>query len=101
VRSHHERLDGKGYPDGLCDGQIPLEARIIAVADTYDAMTTSRPYRNALPHEVAVAEIRAGSGSQFGPEVVKAFEQLVDKGSLSVAAGEELFSSLFGDSVGV
>lgn len=101
VRSHHERLDGKGYPDGLRDGEIPREARIIAVADTYDAMTSSRPYRDALPHEVAVAEIRSGSGSQFGPEVVAAFERLVDRDALSVAAGEQLFRSLFGDSVGV
>ena len=101
VRSHHERLDGKGYPDGLRDGEIPREARIIAVADTYDAMTSSRPYRSALPHEVAVVEIQDGSGSQFGPEVVQAFERLVERGSLSVEAGEELFRSLFGDSVGV
>ena len=101
VRSHHERLDGKGYPDGLRDGEIPREARIIAVADTYDAMTTSRPYRDALPHEVAVAEIRDGSGSQFGPEVVEAFERLVARDALSVEAGEQLFLSLFADSVGV
>ncbi len=49
VRSHHERMDGKGYPDGLADAEIPLAPRIIAVADTYDAMTTSRPYRAGLP----------------------------------------------------
>ena len=58
VRSHHERMDGKGYPDGLADAEIPLAARIIAVADTYDAMTTSRPYRAGLPPERAAAEIQ-------------------------------------------
>lgn len=101
VRSHHERIDGKGYPDGLVDSDIPRDARIIAVADTYDAMTTSRPYRDALSHEVAVAEIVGGAGSQFGPEVVNAFERLVTEGALSVTTGEELFRSLFGDSAGV
>lgn len=99
VRSHHERIDGGGYPDGLQDGEIPREARIIAVADTYDAMTTSRPYRDGLSHAVAVTEIRDGAGSQFAPEVVEAFESLVAQQRFSVEAGEELFESLFADAL--
>jgi ribonuclease P protein subunit RPR2 len=73
VRSHHERWDGKGYPDGLSDGEIPLGARIFAVADALDAMTSHRPYRRALPWREARAEIVAQSGTQFDPGVVEAF----------------------------
>lgn len=70
VRYHHERWDGAGYPDGLAGEDIPLEARIVAVADTFDAMTTSRPYRAALTVDQAVAEIRREAGRQFDPGVV-------------------------------
>jgi len=80
VRSHHERMDGRGYPDGLAGGDLPLVARIIAVADTYDAMTTSRPYRNGLPPERAAAEILASAGSQLCPLVVAAFSSLFRSG---------------------
>jgi len=73
VRSHHERWDGKGYPDGLSDGEISLGARIFAVADALDAMTSHRPYRRALPWREARAEIVAQSGTQFDPAVVEAF----------------------------
>ena len=73
IRHHHERWDGKGYPDGIAGEDIPLGARIIAVADSYDAMTSDRPYRKALPHEVAMIELRRGAGSQFDPAVVDAF----------------------------
>jgi HD-GYP domain-containing protein (c-di-GMP phosphodiesterase class II) len=73
VRHHHERWDGAGYPDGLAGDAIPIGARIIAVADTYDAMTSDRVYRKALSHSVALAEIRRGSGSQFDPRIVDAF----------------------------
>jgi len=73
IRHHHERWDGSGYPDGLAGEQIPLGARIIAVADAYDAMTSDRPYRAALPHEIALVEIRRGAGTQFDPDVVAAF----------------------------
>ncbi|NLE22943.1 MAG: HD-GYP domain-containing protein, partial [Actinobacteria bacterium] len=76
IRAHHERWDGSGYPDGLAGEAIPLGARIIAVADVYDAMTSDRPYRAALPHEVAVAELIDGRGSQFDPEIVDAFVAL-------------------------
>jgi HD-GYP domain-containing protein (c-di-GMP phosphodiesterase class II) len=74
---HHERFDGQGYPFGLREDQIPLEARIFSVVDSYDAMTSNRPYRPAMPHEVAMDEVRANSGTQFDPEVVLAFERLM------------------------
>jgi len=73
VHLHHERWDGRGYPLGLKGPDVPLMARIIAVADTYDAMTSDRAYRRALPHEVAVAEIERCSGTQFDPEVSHTF----------------------------
>lgn len=95
VRHHHERLDGKGYPDGLIDREIPLTARIIAVADTYDAMTTSRPYRCALSPLNAAAEIRRGAGTQFCPTVVAAFENLMAREGFTVSSGQELQLSLF------
>ncbi len=73
VHLHHERWDGRGYPLGLRGNDVPLMARIIAVADTYDAMTSDRAYRRALPHEVAVGEIERCSGTQFDPEVAHSF----------------------------
>lgn len=73
VRGHHERIDGKGYPDNLKDGDIPTIARIIAVADTFDAMTTDRPYRKAMRSETAFEELRKNSGIQFDKDVVEAF----------------------------
>jgi HD-GYP domain-containing protein (c-di-GMP phosphodiesterase class II) len=76
IRHHHERFDGKGYPDGIQGEDIPLMARIIAVADTYDAMTSHRPYRSALSSAVALAEIKKCSGTQFDPAVVKAFLEI-------------------------
>jgi diguanylate cyclase (GGDEF)-like protein len=73
VRSSHERWDGDGYPDGLVSEDIPLGSRIVAVADAFDAMTTTRSYSQARPDEHALAELRACSGSQFDPVVVEAF----------------------------
>jgi putative nucleotidyltransferase with HDIG domain len=73
IRSHHERNDGQGYPDGLRGRRIPLIARIIAVADTYDAMTSDRPYRQGLDKRIAIREIMDCAGSQFDPKVVSAF----------------------------
>jgi putative nucleotidyltransferase with HDIG domain len=73
VRAHHERYDGNGYPDKKSGKEIPLGAAILAVADTYDAMTSDRSYRKGLPHEVAVNEIKRCSGSQFNPVVAEAF----------------------------
>jgi putative nucleotidyltransferase with HDIG domain len=72
VKRHHERYDGKGYPDGLKGDDIPLIARIVTVADSFDAMTSDRPYRKALPIESALAEIRKHAGAQFDPLVTEA-----------------------------
>jgi len=79
VRHHHERFDGKGYPDGLAGEDIPLEARILAVADVFDAMTQERSYRKALSREEAIAELERGAGTQFDPAAVKAFLALLKK----------------------
>lgn len=76
--SHHEKWDGTGYPDKLAGHDIPLSARIISIADTYDAMTSDRPYRKALSHEIAIDEIRKFSGSQFDPEFAQKFIELED-----------------------
>jgi ribonuclease P protein subunit RPR2 len=76
VRHHHERWDGDGYPDGLRADDIPVLARVFAVADTLDALTTDRPYRPATTFEAARAEIVAGSGGQFDPDVIAAFEAM-------------------------
>ncbi len=73
IEAHHERFDGKGYPKGLAGDEIPLGARIFVIADTFDAMTSDRPYRRALPPEVARDEIVKNSGTQFDPVVVQAF----------------------------
>ena len=73
VRHHHENYDGTGYPEGLAGEQIPLASRIIHVADAYDAMTSPRPFRNALDHAHAVRALANGAGTQFDPEVVAAF----------------------------
>jgi HD-GYP domain-containing protein (c-di-GMP phosphodiesterase class II) len=73
VGAHHERFDGTGYPRGLRGDQIPVEARIVAVADAFDAMVSDRPYRPALGLGAAIAELRAGAGIQFDPDVVDAF----------------------------
>jgi HD-GYP domain-containing protein (c-di-GMP phosphodiesterase class II) len=73
VMDHHERYDGKGYPVGLAGEEIPLGARIIAVADAYATMTAGRPYRKRITHKAAVEEIVRNSGTQFDPTVVEAF----------------------------
>jgi HD-GYP domain-containing protein (c-di-GMP phosphodiesterase class II) len=72
VYHHHEHYDGAGYVNGLSGAEIPLGARILAVADAYVAMTSMRPYRQAMSHEAAVAELRANAGTQFDPHVVEA-----------------------------
>jgi len=77
VYHHHERWKGGGYPDGLTGEEIPLASRIIAVADTYNAMTTDRPYRKGQTHEQAVAELQEHAGTQFDPQVVEAFLRVV------------------------
>lgn len=95
VRNHHERIDGRGYPDGLRDDELPLVARIIAVADTFDAMTTSRPYRAGLPREQAAAEITGTAGSQLCPTVVAAFRALFESGRFDLPASEGILRSIY------
>lgn len=73
VRAHHERIDGRGYPDGLQGDNIPLIARIILIADTFDAMTTTRPYRKGLADEIAYKELKTFSGRQFDKHLVDVF----------------------------
>lgn len=81
IYSHHERYDGSGYPRGLSEDDIPIEARIISVVDAYDAMVSDRPYRRALSKATAIEELRKNSGSQFDPKVVRAFLRVVDGSS--------------------
>lgn len=80
VLSHHERFDGAGYPRGLAGEDVPVEARIISVVDTYDAMTNDRPYRAAMSHEAAVTELRKNAGTQFDPGVIESFERIIEWG---------------------
>ena len=77
VRHHHERIDGQGYPDGLDDDGIPLVSRIIAVADAYNAMTSDRPYRDAMPSRVARLRLAQAVDSQFDTAIVAAFEAIL------------------------
>ena len=77
VRHHHERVDGEGYPDGLSDDDVPLLSRVIAVADAYNAMTSDRPYREAMPSRVARLRLAQAVGSQFDTTVVAAFEAIL------------------------
>jgi HD-GYP domain-containing protein (c-di-GMP phosphodiesterase class II) len=79
VREHHERWDGRGYPAGLKGEEIFLPARIFMMADTFDAMTSDRPYREAMPIHAALEEIEAHAGSQFDPEVARAWCELVEE----------------------
>jgi HD-GYP domain-containing protein (c-di-GMP phosphodiesterase class II) len=80
VRSHHERWDGGGYPDGLRGEEIPLEARIISCCDAFNAMTTTRSYRKAMSTSDAVAELVGNSGAQFDPEVVETTVAVIEAG---------------------
>jgi putative nucleotidyltransferase with HDIG domain len=86
VRHHHERWDGQGYPDGLAGEDIPLAARVFAVADVFDALTTERPYRQASPLPTVRAMITAESGSQFDPSVVDTFNSIDDETLTQIAA---------------
>jgi putative nucleotidyltransferase with HDIG domain len=76
VLYHHERWDGNGYPSGRAGEEIPLEARVLAVADAFDAMTSDRPYRRALDYDAAVAEVARCGGTQFDPQIVSVFLEL-------------------------
>jgi putative nucleotidyltransferase with HDIG domain len=102
VRSHHERWDGGGYPDGLAGSAITLEARIITCCDSWNAMRTDRPYRRALTHEAAMAELLGNSGSQFDPYVVRAMVPVVNAellDSAAPAAGAEVHAYASGVAV--
>jgi putative two-component system response regulator len=90
VRSHHERFDGRGIPDGLAGTDIPLEARIAAAADSFDAMTSDRPYRPGLSMEDALAELVRCSGTQFDPRVVEAVVAAVEAGRFTLVGRGEL-----------
>jgi putative two-component system response regulator len=79
VRHHHENWDGSGYPDGLSGDTIPLGARVLAVADCYDALTSDRPYRRSVSHERATAMIRERRGTMYEPEIAEAFLRIVDQ----------------------
>ena len=96
VRNHHERFDGTGYPDGLAHPELPLAPRIISVADTFDAMTTSRPYRRGLAPEEASAEIANSAGSQFCPRVVAAFRKLFALGRFNLTEAETALATVEG-----
>ena len=84
TRFHHERYDGKGYPEGLKGKEIPLYGRIISVADAFDAMTSNRVYRNHMDNDYVINEMKRGRGTQFDPEAVDAFLRLVDKGVIDL-----------------
>ncbi len=86
VLAHHERPDGEGYPLGLSNEEIPLEAKILAVADSYEAMTNDRCYRTAIGHERAVAELRRNKGRQFDEIVVETFIHVLERDELQSAA---------------
>jgi len=90
IMAHHERMDGRGYPKGLKGNEIPIGARIIAVLDAYESMTSGRPYRNSMSHVEAVQELRANKGTQFDPRVVEAFAQVFEseENTKLVRAGE-------------
>jgi HD-GYP domain-containing protein (c-di-GMP phosphodiesterase class II) len=101
VRYHHERYDGTGYPEGIAGAAIPLTARILAVADAFEAMTSSRPFRRAKTLAEAVEEVRHGSGTQFDPAVVEAFlgvavrlgDKMLEVPGIASASSAELFAA--------
>ncbi|MBW1710740.1 MAG: HD domain-containing protein [Deltaproteobacteria bacterium] len=82
VKHHHERFDGRGYPDGLKDSAIPLEVRVATICDAFDAMTSDRPYRRSLPLEKAVKELEEGSGTQFDPDLTPIFTNMIKDGEI-------------------
>ena len=86
VLHHHEWFDGRGYPEGLSGEAIPIESRIIAVAEAFDSMTSAKSYREPVPVPDALAEVRAGAGTQFDPTVARIFVQLVERGALEIQA---------------
>jgi len=90
VRSHHERFDGKGYPDRKRGDELPLFAWIVSAADAIDAMTSDRPYRKGMPLADAVEQVRAGSGTHFHPDVVEGVLDAVEGGALKLVPQKSL-----------
>lgn len=90
VRHHHERMDGFGYPDRLKGEEIPLEARIVCVADAIDAMTSHRVYRLAQPLSFCLEQLRKGSGTQFDSRVVEVAIEAIEEGLIETQATQEL-----------
>ncbi len=86
VLYHHERWDGTGYPSGKAGEEIPVEARVLAIADAFDAMTSDRPYRSALTHEEALAEVERCAGTQFDPKIARVFLEVFREAELPAAA---------------
>ena len=89
IRYHHERYDGTGYPDGLKGDQIPVDARIVSIVDTYDAMSSNRVYRRALPKDVIKRELLKERGKQFDPDILDKFISLFDRGLLDDVAPKD------------
>jgi HD-GYP domain-containing protein (c-di-GMP phosphodiesterase class II) len=81
IGQHHERYDGLGYPNRIKNSEQLLEARILSIADSFDAMTSDRPYRKALPLECALSELRDNAGTQFDPALVEIFSHIIDDGT--------------------
>jgi len=90
IRYHHERFDGNGYPDGLAGEEIPLGARIIAAAETYDILTSDVPWRDALSSDAARKELERCSGTQFDPNIVKALLSVIEEHSTTLPSYEEV-----------
>ena len=84
IISHHERYDGGGYPRGISGENIPVLGRVICIADSFDAMTTDRPYRKGLSLDQALYELKKNAGTQFDPKLVEAFIDFINRGGLSV-----------------
>ena len=95
VRYHHEKWDGTGYPDGLKGEQIPLGARILAIADCYDALRSDRPYRPKLDREIAIEHIKSESGKAYDPAIVEKFLHHVDELEREIKEPESRFSETF------
>jgi HD-GYP domain-containing protein (c-di-GMP phosphodiesterase class II) len=100
IGQHHERFDGRGYPNRIKKDDQLLEARILTVADAFDAMTSDRPYRKALSQDVAIAELRGNAGSQFDPDIVGVFSQVIEEGTFTRSRYTALQPVMAADSVG-
>lgn len=99
IRGHHEQWNGNGYPDGLVGEETPLGARIVAVADAYDAMTSARPYRSGMPRSRALQILREGAGAQWDPAVVTAFLEILEAGGLDTILAPDTLEAILSRSV--